>query len=236
MPPTLSSILTRLRSLRNPLNVAGMARFGIVGDGRLGISMPALRTIAKETGKDHRLALQLWATHIPEAMIVAGMVAEPSKLTLEEADRLAGDFCSWDVCDQTCLNLFAESPLAWKMVSRWAQRKEEFVRRAAFALIACLAVHDKTADDRKFIAALKRVGRASTDERNFVKKAVNWALRGIGKRNLALHAAALDVAQQLRKSASPSARWVGSDAVNELEKPAILRRIKLPPARTGSSR
>jgi 3-methyladenine DNA glycosylase AlkD len=236
MPPTLPSLLTRLRRLRNARNIAGMARFGIVGEGRLGISMPELRKIAKETGKDHRLALQLWATHIPEAMIVAAMVAEPSRLTLQQADALAADFCSWDVCDQTCLNLFVESPLAWKMVSRWAQRKEEFVRRAAFALIACLAVHDKAANNRRFVAALKRVERASTDERNFVKKAVNWALRGIGKRNIALHAIALDTARRLHTSTSSSARWVGTDAMKELEKPAILRRIKPSPEDPRSPR
>ena len=236
MPSPLAPLLTRLRSLANPRNVAGMARFGIVGEGRLGISMPALRTIAKETGKNHRLALQLWHTHIPEAMIVASMVAEPEKLTSQQAEQWVTAFNSWDVCDQTCLNLFVASPLAWTLVKRWAHREEEFVRRAAFALIACLAVHDKEADDKKFIAALKLVRKASTDERSFVKKAVNWALRGIGKRNRALHAAALDTARNLPTKSSQSARWIAADAIRELENPKIQLRIKPGPGTPIRSR
>ena len=226
MPSSLDTLLTRLRSLANARNVAGMARFGIVGEGRLGISMPVLRTIARETGKNHRLALQLWHTRIPEAMIVASMVAEPEKMTAQQAEELVTAFNSWDVCDQTCLNLFVKSPLAWTLVKRWARRDEEFVRRAAFSLIACLAVHDKDADDKKFIGALKLVCAASTDDRNFVKKAVNWALRGIGKRNRVLHAAALDTARKLQHTASRSARWISADTIRELENPEIQRRIK----------
>jgi len=225
-PPSAQALLQRMKSLANARNVAGMARFGIVGEGRLGISMPALRTIARETGKNHRLALQLWHTRIPEAMIVASMVAEPEKLTSQQAEQWVTAFNSWDVCDQTCLNLFVESPLAWTLVKRWACRDEEFVKRAAFALIACLAVHDKAADDKKFIAALKLVQKASTDERSFVKKAVNWALRGIGKRNWALHAAALDTARNLQKNASRSAHWIAADAIRELENTKIQQRIK----------
>lgn len=229
MPSSLDTLLTRLRSLANPRNVAGMARFGIVGKGRLGISMPALRTIARETGKHHRLALHLWHTRIPEAMIVASMVAEPEKMTAQQAEELVTAFNSWDVCDQTCLNLFVKSPLAWTLVKRWARRDEEFVRRAAFSLIACLAVHDKDADDKKFIGALKLVYAASTDDRNFVKKAVNWALRGIGKRNRVLHAAALDTARKLQHTSSRSARWIAADTIRELEDPTIQRRIKPSP-------
>ena len=219
MPQPLDALLARLRSLANPRNVAGMVRFGIVGEGRLGISMPALRTIARGTGKNHRLALQLWHTHIPEAMIVASMVAEPEKMTAQQAEQWVAAFNSWDVCDQTCLNLFVKSPLAWTLVKRWARRDEEFVKRAAFSLIACLAVHDRDADDKKFIGALKLTQKASTDERNFVKKAVNWALRGIGKRNRVLHAAALDTARKIQTSASRSARWIATDAIRELENP-----------------
>lgn len=229
MPSQRDALLTRLRAQANARNVAGMARFGIVGEGRLGVSMPALRTIARETGKNHRLALQLWRTRIPEARIVASMVAEPEKMTAQQAEQWARSFDSWDVCDQTCLNLFVKSPLAWTLVRQWARREDEFVRRAAFSLIACLAVHDKDAGDKKFAGALKLVKAASTDERNFVRKAVNWALRGIGKRNRALHAAALDTARNLHTSTSRSARWIATDAIRELENPDIQRRIKPSP-------
>jgi 3-methyladenine DNA glycosylase AlkD len=221
-----SATLARLTRLKNPHNIAGMARFGIVGEGRLGISMPVLRAIAKETGRNHQLALDLWETHIPEAMIVASMVAEPGKLTTTQADAMAKSFTSWDVCDQMCLNLFVKSSIAWNLVPRWARHREEFVKRAAFSLIACLAVHDKAAQDRRFVAALKLVERASTDERNFVKKAVNWALRGIGKRNQALLAKAMGTATKLQKSPSRSARWIATDALREFENPNIRRRIK----------
>jgi 3-methyladenine DNA glycosylase AlkD len=229
MPSRRNALLERLRALANPRNVAGMARFGIVGEGRLGVSMPALRTIARETGKNHRLALQLWRTCIPEARIVASLVAEPDKMTAQQAEQWARSFDSWDVCDQTCLNLFVKSPLAWSLVRQWARREDEFVRRAAFSLIACLAVHDKDADDKKFTGALKLVKAASMDERNFVRKAVNWALRGIGKRNRALHTAALDTARKLQSSTSRSARWIATDAIRELENPEIQRRIKPSP-------
>jgi 3-methyladenine DNA glycosylase AlkD len=225
-PPSPKTLLLRLHKHANSKNVAGMARFGIVGEGRLGISMPVLRTIAKDTGKNHALALKLWKTGIPEAMIVAAMVAEPGKLTKTECEMMVTELNSWDVCDQTCLNLFVHVPNAWTMVHRWAGRKEEFVRRAAFALIACLAVHDKNATDEKFIRALGLVSKAATDERNFVRKAVNWALRGIGKRNLALNEAALACARSLLLRDSRTARWIATDAIKELENPAIRRRIK----------
>ncbi len=226
MPTTLKAILARLRSLANPRNVAGMARYGITGEGRLGISAPELYAIAKETGRSHPLALALFDTHIPEAMQVAAMVADPEQLTVEQADKWAAAFNSWDVCDGACQNLFVKSPLAWTLVKRWAGREEEFEKRAAFALIAYLAVHDNTAGDRKFIGALKLVRGAAHDERNYVKKAVNWALRGIGKRNLTLHRAALETARKLRASASRSARWIAADAIRELENPKTRQRIK----------
>ncbi len=226
MTSKLDTLLTLLKNHANPRNVEGMARFGIVGEGRLGISMPVLRTIARETGKDHPLALALWNTRIPEAMIVASMVADPAAMSEEEMEAWASAFNSWDVCDQTCLNLFVRSPSAWKMVRRWSGRKEEFVRRAAFALIACLAVHDTAADDKRFAGALRLIVKAADDERNFVRKAVNWALRGTGKRNLALHAAALTTARSLLKRTSRTARWIAADAIKELENPSIRLRIK----------
>ncbi len=180
----------------------------------------------KRPGRNHPLAQALFATHIPEAMQVAAMVADPEQLTVELADEWAAAFNSWDICDGACQNLFVKSPLAWTLVKRWAGREEEFVKRAAFSLIAYLAVHDKAAGDRKFIAALKLVRGAAQDERNYVKKAVNWALRGIGKRNLTLHRAALETARKLHASASRSARWIAADAIRELENPRTIRRIK----------
>jgi 3-methyladenine DNA glycosylase AlkD len=226
MPSKVDAVLTHLKEHANPRNVEGMAKFGIVGEGRLGISMPVLRTIARETGTDHPLALALWSTRIPEAMIVASMVADPAAISEEEMEAWASAFNSWDVCDQTCLNLFVHSPSAWKMVRRWSGREEEFVRRAAFALLACLAVHDKAAADTRFAGAFPLIVRAADDERNFVRKAVNWALRGIGKRNLVLHAAALSTARSLLTRASRTARWIAADAIKELENPSIRRRIK----------
>ena len=224
--PSVHQILDRLRALANTKNVRGMARFGMTSEGRLGISMPQLRLIARKTGTSHPLAFALWKTSIPEARILASMIADPEKLTERQMDGWVKDFNSWDVCDQVCLNLYVRSPFAWKKVREWSVRKEEYVRRAAFALLACLAVHDRKTADRAFAGALSLVVRASTDDRHFVKKAVNWALRGIGKRNRHLNTAALETARIIRQMPSTSARWIAGDAIRELENPAIRNRIK----------
>ena len=226
LTPSVHQILGRLRALANTKNVQGMARFGMTSEGRLGISMPQLRLIARQAGTSHPLALALWKTSIPEARILASMIADPEKLTERQMEGWVKDFNSWDVCDQVCLNLFVRSPFAWKKVREWSGRKEEYVRRAAFALLACLAVHDKNTADRMFAGALSLVARASTDDRNFVKKAVNWALRGIGKRTWHLNTAALETARIIRQMPSTSARWIAGDAIRELENPAIRKRIK----------
>lgn len=215
-PNRLSDALTLLHQHARPDQLAGMARFGIVGDGRLGLSVPAMRTIARNLGRDHALAQALWDTGIPDARIVASMVAEPQQFTARQMDQWAKGFNSWDVCDQTCLNAFARSPLAWRKVPQWAKRQDEFVRRAAFALLACLAVHDKQAPDSAFIDALALVEAAAGDERNFVKKAVNWALRGIGKRNAMLRDEAIACAQRIQQQGSKPARWIAADALREL--------------------
>jgi 3-methyladenine DNA glycosylase AlkD len=177
------------------------------GEQRLGVSITDLRRIVKETGKDHGLALELWGTGIPDAMIPASMVDRPEDVTPAQMERWVKDFVSWDVCDQVCMNLFEKAPPAREKIFDWAGRGEEFVRRAAFALIAYLAWHDKT----------------STDERNFVRKAVNWALRNIGKRSPGLNAAAAQTAREVARLASRAARWIASDALRELEGEAVSR-------------
>ena len=195
-----------------------MARFGIVGKNRLGLSVPAMRAIARTLGRDHTLALALWETGIPDARIVGSMVADPKLLTSRQMDSWVKGFASWDVCDQTCLNAFSKSPLAWRKVAVWARRKDEFVRRAAFALLATLAVHDKQAPDQDFITALALVEDSSGDDRNFVKKAVNWALRNIGKRNTALRSAAIESALRIQQQGGRSGRWIAADALRELRR------------------
>ena len=225
-PIRLQSALKLLHENARPAELDGMARFGIVGEKRLGLSMPVMRSIAKTLGHEHALALALWETGIPDARIVAGMVAEPAQLTSRQMDAWAKDFASWDVCDQVCGSAFLASPLAWRKVSVWAKRQDEFVRRAAFALLATLAVHDKTADDFQFIDALPLIEATACDERNFVKKAVNWALRNIGKRNQALNAAAMDCARRIQLQNTKSARWIAADALRELGSDAVQVRLQ----------
>jgi 3-methyladenine DNA glycosylase AlkD len=203
-----------------------MARFGIVGEGRLGASIPALRHLARSIGKDHRLADSLWKTGIPDAMILAAYVGEPEKLTDRQMERWVNDIMSWDVCDAVCSNLFDRSPLAWRKIRRWTAQEEEFVKRAGFVLIAALAVHDREAADGKFLALLPLLRKGATDERNIVKKAVNWALRQIGKRNTRLHSAALAEANVIQRLPSRSARWIAADALRELRNPKTIARIK----------
>ena len=222
----LAAALALLQQNARPEELEGMARFGIAGDNRLGLSVPAMRHIARTLGHDHALALALWDTGIPDARIVAGMVAEPARLTSRQMDAWAKGFASWDVCDQVCNSAFRASPLAWRKVAAWATRRDEFVRRAAFALLVALAVHDKQAGDKDFVAALLLIEAAASDERNFVKKAVNWALRTIGKRNLALNAAAITVARRIQQQGTRPARWIAADALRELSSEAVQTRLR----------
>lgn len=221
----LDAALERLQAHARPGELAGMARFGIVGEGRLGLSMPAMRQIARDLGRDHALAVQLWATGIPDARIVAGMVADPARLTSRQMDAWAQGFESWDVCDQVCGSAFLASPQAWAKVAEWATRPETFVRRAAFSLLATLAVHDKAADNAAFFHPLALIEAAAGDDRNFVKKAVNWALRNIGKRNPALNQAAIEAARRIQAQGSRSARWIAADALRELTGDAVQARL-----------
>lgn len=213
----LQHALDLLQQDARPVELAGMARFGIDLERRLGLSMPAMRRAAKTLGRDHDLALALWDT---------GMLAEPARLTSRQMDEWAKSFSSWDVCDQVCGSAFLASPLAWRKVAVWAAQSEEFVRRAAFALLATLAVHDKQAGDERFLEALPLIEAAAGDERNYVKKAVSWSLRNIGKRNLVLNAAAIESARRIRQQGLRSARWIAADALRELTSEAVQARLQ----------
>lgn len=223
---SVEEVLDKLKARAKPDNVGGMARYGMTAERRLGVSVPDMRKIAKELGKDRKLARELWKTGIPEAKIVAAMIDEPGKLTEEQMEEWVKDINSWDVCDQVCMNLFEKTPLAWKKILDWSKRKEEFVKRTAFALIACLAWHDKKVEDEKFIELFPVIKQGATDERNFVKKAVNWALRNIGKRNPNLNKAAIKAAKEIQQIDSKTAHWVSSNAIKELESEAVQRRLR----------
>jgi len=221
-----NEILRRLESLSNPENVAGMARYGINPKNTLGVSIYALRPMAKEIEKSHGLAQKLWDSGIHEARILASMVDEPGKVTEEQMGAWAKDFDSWDVCDQVSSNLFDKTEFAYEKAVEWSSREEEFVKRAAFALMAALSVHDKKAPDREFEEFFPIIKREAHDDRNFVKKAVNWALRSIGKRNLALNKKAIKVAKEIQKMDSRAARWVAADAIRELTSEKVQKRLK----------
>lgn len=216
--PRLDAALAALRAQARPDQLDGMARFGLTGEGRLGLAVPTLRALAREFKRDHELALALWDTGVPDAQLLAGMVAEPARLTVEQMDHWVAGMQAWDVCDQACLNAFVKSPLAWEAIPRWAVREPEFEKRAGFALLAVAAVHQKQRPDADFLAYLPLIELASGDERNFVKKAVNWALRQIGKRSLALREPALTVAERLCGRSEKAARWIGGDALRELKR------------------
>jgi 3-methyladenine DNA glycosylase AlkD len=223
---SVKDVLDRLQSKAQPEQLKGMAKYGMAVEQRLGVAVPDMRKLAKGIGKDHKLALDLWRTGIAEAKIVAGMVGDPAKLTEEQMEDWVKDIDSWDVCDQVCMNLFEKNRLAWKKIVDWSEREEEFVKRTAFSMIACLAWHDKKASDEKFIELLPVIIRGATDERNFVKKAVNWALRNIGKRNLNLNRAAINTAKEIQRLDSKAARWIAADALRELGGDAIQSRLR----------
>lgn len=223
---SLAMAVKELKSMAKPENLEGMSRFGITGKKRLGISMPELRKLGKSIGKDHDIAIGLWDTGIQDARILAALVDDPAQVTENQAEDWVKDIDSWDVCDQLCMNLFEKLPFANKKIIEWSKREEEFVRRAAFALIACIAWHDKNAPDQDMIKFFPVIKDAADDERNYVKKAVSWALRHIGKRNLALNIQALEVAREIKKADSKAARWIASDVIRELESDAVQVRLK----------
>jgi 3-methyladenine DNA glycosylase AlkD len=214
-----------LRQRGSKRNVEGMARYAITSPKAFGVSAVPMRALAKKCGRDHALALKLWDSKWHEARIVASLVDEPDRVTPAQMDRWAGAFDNWAVCDSVCFHLFDRTPHAWAKARQWSRHDKEFVKRAGFTLIAGLAVHDKQRGDRRFLAFLPIIERHADDERNFVKKAINWALRQIGKRNPSLNAAAVTVATRLSKRESAAARWVGKDALRELTSPAVQARL-----------
>jgi len=221
-----NKIIKQLKSMYNQKNVEGMARYGINPKNNLGISIYKLRSLSKEIGTDHELSLKLWKSGIHDAKLLAVFIEDPLKVTEKQMDFWVNDFDSWDVCDQACTSLFDLTPYAWKKVYEWAKRDEEFVKRGAFSLFAGLAVHDKKAEDMKFEAFFSIIKKESTDERNYVKKAVNWALRNIGKRNYNLNKKAIEIAKEIQKINSKSAKWIANDAIRELTNEKVQKRIK----------
>ena len=224
--PTVASILRKFKSLTNRANIEGMARFGIAPDKAFGIRAPVIQGMAREIGRNHRLALALWATGYREARALAAMIDEPGRVTEAQAERWVRQFNSWDICDGCCLYLFAYVPFAWRKVHEWSRREREYEKRAAFALVACLTVHDKAAPDEKFLKFLPVIGRQANDGRNFVRKAANWALRQIGKRNSKLNRAAIRTAREIQKLGTRSARWIAADALRELTSAPVRKRLR----------
>lgn len=227
---TADEIIEKLKSLENPENIAGMARFGIVTKKAFGISAPVLKEIAKDAKKQaedrHELALKLWETGIHEARIIAYLVDDPKKVTEAQMDSWVKDFDNWAICDGACGHLFCKTEFAYKKVSEWSAREEEFIKRAGLVLPAWLAVHDKKADDKRIAQFLPILEKYSDDERNFIKKAVNWSLRQIGKRNLNLNKLAIATAEKIKAQNTRSARWIAADALRELTSEKTLERLK----------
>ncbi|OPX60768.1 MAG: DNA alkylation repair enzyme [Methanobacterium sp. PtaB.Bin024] len=219
-------IIQELESLSNPEDVEGMARFGINPKKVYAVRIPELRRIAKNTGKNHELALKLWEEGYRETRILACMIEDPNLVTSEQMDEWAVDFDFWEICDQCCMKLFRMTPFAYQKIFEWSQYHEEFTKRAAFTLIAVLAVHDKKAPDEKFEQFFPLIIRESTDDRNYVKKAVNWALRHIGKRNRDLNRKTIVIAEEILKIDSKSAKWIAKDALRELKSDKVQKRLE----------
>jgi 3-methyladenine DNA glycosylase AlkD len=223
--------LAALKRRASKATLDSMARFAIPTDHALGVGMKDIQMVARQIGRDHALAASLWKTGVYEMRLLAAYVAEPARVTPAQMDRWCRDFDNWGICDTVCFVLFDKTPHAWSKVTAWAGRRPEFEKRAAFALLWALTVHHKTADDESFLEGLALIRRAADDERHFVKKAVNMALRATGKRNAVLNRAALDVATELAASSSAAAAWVGRDAIRELQSASVQRRLARPAAR-----
>ena len=221
------SALKWLKSHSTNTTLDSMARYGIPSDKAFGVAMKDMKVLGKQLGRNHELAAALWDTGAYEARMVCSFVDDPALVTAAQMDRWCHDFDNWAICDTICFNLFDRTPHAWAKVAQWSTRRNEFEKRAAFALLWSLSVHDKRADDEQFVRGLVFIERAAADGRNFVKKAVNMALRAIGKRNLALNVAAVDVARRLADSQEAAAQWVGTDALNELTSPGVTKRFRL---------
>jgi 3-methyladenine DNA glycosylase AlkD len=222
----LAEVIKLLKQASHPEYLAGMSRYGIRTDRAFGIKLPDIRAIAKKIGKDHSLAQELWATGFHEARFLAAFIDQPKEVTEIQMEEWVRDFDSWDICDQTCGNLFDRTPYAFEKVVEWSSAGEEFVKRAAFALMAALAVHAKKIPDHEFLMFLPIIEREAGDDRNFVKKAVNWALRQTGKRSISLHQEALKTAYRIKEQPSRNARWIAGDTIRELENSTIISRIR----------
>lgn len=236
--PRVDELLGELRGLGSERDRAGMARYGINVENAFGVSVYVLRGVARRIGTDHALALALWATGNHEARLLACFVDDPAQVSARQMEAWAADFDSWDVCDQATTSLFDQTPHAWALSAEWAGREETWVKRAGFALMAGLAVHDRAAPDRVFLRLLPVIARGAPDDRNLVKKAVSWALRNVGKRNAALNAAAVACATRIRDAAdrraggtrggdprARAARWVAVDTLRELESEKVQARL-----------
>src|SRR5262245_52517857 len=237
MPPSRSSkppqvreqveaALAALKRKSTKRDHDNLARFGITASRAYGVSMANVQLIAKSLGRNHALAMALWETGWYEARLLTSFVDEPQRVTSAQMDRWCRDFDNWGICDTVCFHLFDRTPFAWKKVAQWHDKRDEFVKRGAFALLASLALHDKRAADELFIKGLTFVERAADDDRNFVKKGVSWALRLIGRRNPVLNAEAMTVATRLSSAADPAARWIGKGAVRELSSPVVMRKLR----------
>jgi 3-methyladenine DNA glycosylase AlkD len=223
---TLQEILKKMKSYYNPRNIAGMARYGINVEKAFGVPAPVLRKLAREIRGDHALAERLWATGIHDAKHLAALSDDPKQVTETQMEHWSRDFDSWDVVDGCCNNLFRKTEFAHRKAVEWTSREEEYIKRAGFVLMACLAVHDKAAKDAVFVRYLQLLKKGATDERNFVKKAVNWALRQIGKRNLKLRDAAIKTGQEIQRIDSKAARWIAADALRELTSEKTVAMIR----------
>ena len=225
LPEQVQAALAWLKRHSSKRSRDGMARYAIPSENALGVSVADVRVLGKRLGRNQEFAVALWKTGVYEARMLVGFVAEPARVTPTQMDRWCRDFDNWAICDHLCFHLFDRTPLAWAKIEQWSDASAEFTKRAAFALLASVALHDKVCADKPFLDSLPLIERAAPDERNFVKKGVNWALRGIGRRNVRLHSAAVAVSRRLAASTEPAARWVGKDALRELSSPAVLRRL-----------
>jgi 3-methyladenine DNA glycosylase AlkD len=222
-----------MKQIGSPRNAEKLSYWGIRAAGAYGLSAPQMHALAREAGRDHALALELWKSGVHDARHIAAMVADPALVTPGLMEVWARDFASWDVVDTCCCYMFVYTAHGWKKAVAWSRRPEEFIKRAAFSMMAYLAVHDKTAADAKFLALLPIIEREAGDERNFVRKAVNWALRQIGKRNLRLNRSAIAAGKRIRRQSSRSARWIAADALRELRNASVQKRLKERAARAG---
>jgi len=218
-------VISQLKSMGDPKNIEGMGRFGIKTENNYGNSVTTLRKYAKKIGKNHDLAVKLWESGIRDARMVAACIEDPETVSEEQVDTWVRDFDSWDICDYCCGHFFDKTPFAYKKVREWTKNKELFVKRAGFSLIAWLAVHDKKKSDSEFESFFKIIKRESIDDRNYVKKAVNWALRNIGKRNNNLNKKAIKIAEEIKKNDSKSAKWIASDAIRELTSDKVQEKV-----------